>query len=99
MGYKTFISNTTATLSMAAVVGLGYSSLEQPATTQVSSHIPNSSFKSSTYDGGLKATNFSDTTQEIDAVLGFANKLISNSKPLDADIAQLVDDNLMDLLS
>jgi len=102
MGYKTFISNTTATLSMAAVVSLGYSTTEavQVNSTYEPFYVVNNSFTGSTYNGISTAQeNANVELQELDTVLEFANKLITNSKPLDADIAKLVDDNIMDLLA
>ena len=39
------------------------------------------------------------TADELDILLEFTNKLLNNSKPLDSDIAKLVNDNIMDLLA
>jgi len=100
MGYKTFVSNTTATLSIAAVVSLGYSLDDTSSSNYHSLYITNNSFIGSTYNGvGKIQEKNSVELEELNTVIEFANKLLSNSKPLDADIAKIVDDNLMDLLA
>ena len=101
MGYQTFISNTTATLSLAALISMGSGGLHLE-TKQ--SPLTNSSY--SIYNGTVNKTyseleDKSDLNinEDIEAIMAFADKIIENSQPLDADIAQLVNDNIMDLLS
>ena len=47
----------------------------------------------------LKNIQIVSTADELDILLEFTNKLLNNSKPLDSDIAKLVNDNIMDLLA
>ncbi len=101
MGYQTFMSNTTATLSLAALVSMSSGGLH--LDTKQSS-LTNSSY--SIYNGTVNKTYSEledksnlNINEDIEAIMAFADKIIGNSQPLDADIAQLVNDNIMDLLS
>jgi len=101
MDYKTFISNTTATLSIAAIVSMGSGGLNLNADNiSLTSGIHNISagISSETYNEFKNEGNI-NLEEEISVIIGFADKLISQSQPLDTDIAKLIDDNIMDLLS
>jgi len=101
MGYQTFISNTTATLSIAALISVGPGGLDlnekQPSLIN-SPYSIYSGASNKTYSGYDDKSNL-NINEDIEAVMAFANKIIGNSQPLDADIAQLINDNIMDLLS
>jgi hypothetical protein len=103
MNYQTFVNNTTATLSVAALMSMSvaYQSEDFGRSYQSLSNAPYSIYSGATnktYNQYEKISNIS-VNEDIEAVIAFADKLIGNSKPLDADIAKLIDDNLMDLLS
>lgn len=102
MSYQTFMSNTTATLSLAAFISMGSASLH--LETKQAPFLTNSSY--SIYNGTVNKTYSEledksnlNINEDIEAIMAFADKIMENSQPLDADIAQLVNDNIMDLLS
>ncbi|NOQ30354.1 MAG: hypothetical protein GQ570_04430 [Helicobacteraceae bacterium] len=100
MDYKTFISNTTATLSMAALVSMGSGGLNL-ATENISLTSASQNISTGIISGTYSDYAYEDNIdlEEIEAMIGFANKLLENNQPLDADVAQLINDNIMDLLS
>lgn len=103
MNYQTFVNNTTATLSVVALMsmsvayqsddlGRGYQSLNG-APYSIYSGTTNKTY--SQYEDVVNVGMYED----IETIIAFADKLIGNSKPLEADIAKLINDNIMDLLS
>ncbi len=97
MNYKTFIGTTT--LSIATVFAIN-ADLQNNQTNNISlsNEIPYTVNQNHTYS----PSNRLDTTTDMEKLMvlaNFADTLLKNSKPLDNDIAQLIDDNIMDLLS
>lgn len=103
MNYQTFVNNTTATLSVAALMSMSvaYQSDDLGGGYQSFNNAPYSIYSGTTnqtysqYEDVVNAGMYED----IETLIAFADKLIGNSKPLEADIAKLIDDNIMDLLS
>ena len=97
MDYKTFIGTTT--LSIATIFAMN-ADLQNNQTNiiSLSSEVPYTVNQNHTYS----PTERLDTTTDMEKhmiLANFADTLLKNSKPLDNDIAQLIDDNIMDLLS
>jgi len=97
MNYKTFIGTTT--LSIATVFAMSADlQNNQTSNVSISNEIPYTINQTHTYS----PTDRLDTTKDMEKLMilaNFADTLLKNSKPLDNDIAQLIDDNIMDLLS
>jgi hypothetical protein len=99
MNYKTFIGTTT--LSIATVFAMNADFQNNQNNNNIislSSETPYTINQNHTYS----PTDRLDITTDMEKLMvlaNFADTLLKNSKPLDNDIAQLIDDNIMDLLS
>ncbi len=97
MNYKTFIGTTTLSIATVFVMNADFQN-NQTNNISLLSEIPYIINQNHTYS----PTDRLDTTTDMEKLLvlaNFADTLLKNSKPLDNDIAQLIDDNIMDLLS
>ncbi|MFK5975694.1 MAG: hypothetical protein QM493_04205 [Sulfurovum sp.] len=97
MNYKTFIGTTT--LSIATVFAIN-ADLTNNEISNIS--LSGETLYTINQNYTYSPTNTFDTTTDIENLMilaNFADTLLKNSKPLDNDISQLIDDNIMDLLS
>ncbi len=101
MGYKTFIASTTLSIATMMVMSPDvFDSVNSKEELSVSYEKPYRTAQDSA--GTYTPSSDNKATLDLESLIvlsSFANKLLEDNKYLDNDIAELIDDNIMDLLS
>ena len=100
MGYKTFIGSTT--LSIATMIAMSPSAVDDNIENELSIAYEKP-YKTSQGTGGtytpVSSMQVTSDWENLMVLASFANNLLSENKFLENDISELIDDNIMDLLS
>lgn len=94
MNTTTFLTN--ATLSIATVYAFNVPLVETPSISSVVYVTKQST--NSTYKPSVESSSIEDI-ENLQILTEFTDELLKDSKPLDDDISQLINENIMDLLS